>query len=46
VDHLAEQQYALIRIFFKRFIADLDGVLDPVTKTKMSGNEKMNRTKI
>lgn len=46
MNHLAKEEYTLVRIFFEGTVADLNRVLDTVTKTKMAGEIKLNRAEV
>jgi hypothetical protein len=46
VDHLAEQKDSLAIILLNCLVADFNRVLNAITKTKMSGEQKLDRAKI
>jgi hypothetical protein len=46
VNHLTQQINFFIRILLKGAIADFNGILNAVTKTKMTGDVKLYRTKV
>jgi len=46
MDHLTEKKDALVAIFFKRAIADLNGVFNAVAKAEMSCEVKNDGSKI
>jgi hypothetical protein len=46
VDHLAEEVHVARRIFFERFIADFDSILDTITKTEVTGQVEVHRAEV
>jgi hypothetical protein len=40
MNHLAQQQYPFVRIFFNSLVADLNGILDSIAKAKVPGDEE------
>jgi hypothetical protein len=46
MNHLTKQKNPFVRIVLKGFIADLDCILNPVTKTEMSGQIKLHGAEV
>ncbi len=46
MNHLAKQQHALAGIFFQGSVADFNGIFYAVAETKVTGDEKSDRSEI